>query len=263
MSVVENQTKKRVMIIEIEFLEDIDRNIWVSFIRDLKVAEPALCIHYLIRTTNDLKTIPIKSPSTTKFSKLAKGQHVTEKKGHSKPPIDYTFCKGRIRNKKSDLNLDISIKPPENPRQEEPGSPLPSSQMLLKSLSIRKSGIIKASTPQSRSPPHIEAMRARALHDELMKSPELKTKFRLYGLVGVLGIELQRSHRRSLSDSEFRADYEKAVKTDNRFETIKKTGKITSSGSSPKTSRPRSRLVLRYSSPKTPRQSSPKFLHFS
>ena len=225
MSIVENHTKKRVMIIEIEFLEDIDKMIWVSFVRDLKIAEPILCLHYMIKTPNDLKTIPIKSPAATKFNKLALGQHVQEKKNISKPPIDYTFSKGRIRNKKSDISLDLTIHPPEAKPEEE----IPVMQnhyALMKSMSIRKSGILKSSTPQPRSPARIDSMRARALRDELMKSPELKTKYRLYGLVGVLGIEMKKSHRRSMSDSEIQEDPKTLARR----------------------SRPKSRLILRHSS---------------
>lgn len=269
MSIVENQTKKRVMIIEIEFLEDIDKNLWVSFIRDLKVAEPILCMHYLIKTTNDLKTIPIKSSTVTKFNKLAKGQHVIEKKNHSKPPIDYTFCKGRIRNKKSDLAHDISIKIPEGPVVDEQ-IPLITHQMMLRSLSIRKSGIIKASTPQARTSPQLEVMRARALHDELMKSPELKTRFRLNGLVGIAGIELQKGHKRSLSDSDTYIELAAPARS-SKIQTSHKrlrsssknppSSKSPSSQCSPRASRPKNRLILHYFSPKN-RSSTPKTSYF-
>lgn len=237
MSIVENQTKKRVMIIEVEFLEDIDRMIWVSFVRDLKIAEPILCLHYMIKNTNDLKTIPIKSSGVTKFTKLTNGQHVQEKKQFSKPPIDYTFSKGRIRNRKSDINLDLTIQPPDITEEKE--IPIRScNSPVMKSLSIRKSIIHKASTPQPRSPPRIESMKAQYLKEELMKSPELKTKYRLYGLIGILGIEMKRNHKRSLSDSEMQEE----------------------SKPPPRRARPKSRLIIREYSGKKVRTLTPNIM---
>jgi hypothetical protein len=220
MAIIEAQTKKRVMIFEIEYLEDIDYHLWISFIRDLKLAEPVLCLHYLVKTTDDLKGIPIKSPTVTKFTKLTNGQHLLERKNQNRPPIDYTFVKGHIRNRKSDLNIDLSIASPLLPNKEvvSPLSPTP----LLRSLSIKTSRI-QSSTPQPRKTENMEGRRARALRDEIMKSPILKTKYRLAGLVGILGIEMEKNFNRSLSESQ--------IEEKKKIEARKK--------------RPKSRLVLR------------------
>lgn len=240
MAIIENCTKKRVMIMEIEFLEDIDRRIWVSFIREMKIAEPVLCMHYVIKTPDDLKSIPLKSPSVTKFTKLANGQHIMQRKHQMKPPIDYTFVKGHIRNKKSNIAIDLSIQIPdqyhvsETP-EENAGN---NGNALFRTLSIKK-GPVKSSTPRPRSSSRYDSRRAQALRDEIMKSPELKTKYRLTGLVGVLSIEMQKKFHRSFSDSHIEDD-------DKRYEKKKRI--------------PRSRLILKEGTPTRLRSFSPRYL---
>ena len=199
MSIIESHTNKRVMIIEIEFLEDSSRMLWISFFRELKISEPILCQHFLVNTTEDLKKIPVKSLSSTKFTKLTNGQHIMDRKKNIKPPIDYTFSKGHIRNKRSDFGVDLSIHPPLGTQIET--SRRSSSKMLVRSISIKNCDI-RTYASQPRSNAKLSAKRARALRDEIMKSPELKTRYRLTGLVGVLGIEVEHKLQRSMSDSD-------------------------------------------------------------
>lgn len=229
MSILESHTKKRVMILEIEFLEDSNRSIWISFFRDIKLAEPILCQHFLVNTPDDLKAIPIKSHSSTKLAKLTNGQHIMERKRNIKPPIDYTFVKGHIRNKHSNFANDLSILAPASGILEK--SQRSNSKIFLRTISIKKCGI-RASNSQPRSNSKLNAKRARALRDEIMKSPELKTKFRLTGLIGVFGIEVEeKGIQRSLSDSDL----------------IEETRELVT-----QRKRPTSRLILRESA-------SPKF----
>ena len=236
MAIIENHTKKRVMIIEIEFLEDSNRNLWVSFFRDIKIAEPILCLHYSIKTPDDLKNIPIKSASKTKFTKLANGQHLLERRRDIKPPADYTFIKGHIRNRRSNLGTDLAILAPTSNQLEGTRS---HSRIFVRSISIKKCGI-RNSNSQPRQKNNLDAKRARALRDEIMKSPELKTKFRLTGLIGLIGVEMQQKLQRSASDSDLIEENEmKKLKHD----------------------RPKSRLVLKYDlSPKSVGRLTPRVL---
>ena len=73
-----------------------------------------------------------------------------------------------------------------------------------------------------------------------MKSPELKTKFRLTGLIGLIGVEMQQKLQRSASDSDLIEENEmKKLKHD----------------------RPKSRLVLKYDlSPKSVGRLTPRVL---
>ena len=199
MAIIENYTKKRVMILEIEFLEDSTRNIWISFFREIKIIDPAFFIDFSVNAPDDLKGIPVKSPSKTKFEKLANGRHILERCKTIQSSLDCIFFKGHIRNQKSDLGIDLSILPPANYNQLENHPKSPSSK-LIKSISIKNSGI-QASNSKSHNENHLVAKRARALLDEIMKFPKLKTKFGLNGLIGVVGINIEKKLQGSLTFS--------------------------------------------------------------
>ncbi|OMJ74703.1 hypothetical protein SteCoe_26313 [Stentor coeruleus] len=236
MSIIENHLKKRIIILEIEFLEDIDRRIWISHVREVKVVEPILCMHYIVKTPDDLKSIPVKIPSVSKFITLSKGQHIIQHKNQAKPPIDYTFVKGHIRNKKSNIELDLSIKIPEEIASEAPGESF--TRNLFRTLSIKR-GSIKSSTPRPRASSRPDSHKIQEIRDEVARKMGIKSKSKPKGIIGLLSMEMQKKVRRSMSDS-------------NIVEEEKKT-KL-------RRGNPKSRLVLKEGTPSRIKSSSPRYL---
>ena len=198
MAIIESNTKKRVMIIEIEFIEDEEKNLWITFIREIKLSEPILCLHFLVKTPDDLKDIPVTTPRNTKFDKLASGLHIKHSKQSIKPPMDYVFTKGHIRNRQSDLERNLQISPP---KQKEIMRKTETTPRMIRSISVKKSNIRDVAS-SSRECKISDKRKASALRDEIMKSPMLKTQYKLAGQIGILGIEITPKLRRSLSNSD-------------------------------------------------------------
>lgn len=173
---------------------------------------------------NDLKSLPVKS-STAKFIRLAKGLHTSSQKSQQKPPMDYVYTKGHIRNKRSNLALDLAIAAPFAHLTDL--SP-ENCRVLTRKISIKKTEI-RHSSSQPRTTSKLSGKRVRALMNELSKSPQLKTRYKLLELKRVQGHDTKEA-KRSLSDSNLESD------TNNKEMKILK--------------RPKSRLVFRENSPR-------------
>ncbi|CAG9316272.1 unnamed protein product [Blepharisma stoltei] len=186
LTLVEKSEFKRVMILELEFIEDIDKNIWLAFAKEIQIAKPEVCLTKTIKDPSDLWTIPLK-----KHPKYILGRNLInfdDSKSLDEEDERYVNKRGHLRNKESNLNIPIKIlRPDEFKRSGTPDNNIYSEEIRKEALAKEHS----ANTPKSerkinheliQNAKRLEAKKKLALYLELSKYPELRAKLRKKGL---------------------------------------------------------------------------------
>ncbi|CAG9324539.1 unnamed protein product [Blepharisma stoltei] len=190
MILIEESETKRVMILDVDFIEDIEKSIWISFTREIKIAEPELCLQVKIEQPSDLNDIKVTSYAEEKLTKLVNGEAITKKPTKISKKIKdlkYTVQRGHIRNKASILSSPIKI--------------LRSGELKLGESHSDKE-LVETNEPEpfhksfnSMSPTckevnsldlGFEGKKKEALYKEIQKCPEMRSMLRRAGYIDVL-----------------------------------------------------------------------------
>ncbi|CAG9329346.1 unnamed protein product [Blepharisma stoltei] len=187
LTLVEKREFKRVMILELEFIEDIEKVVWLAYARNIQIAKPEVCLNQKIQSPSDLWTIPLKKQ--TKYALECDLASYDDSLAVDKIEENrYISKRGHLRNRESNLNIPIKIlHPNEFKRTDTPNNNYYSEEVRKEALSKE----ISPDTPKSerkinqeliQNVRRLEAKKKSALFEELSKYPDLRAKMRKRGL---------------------------------------------------------------------------------
>lgn len=140
MFLIEDFVQKRVMTLELEFLES-NNHFYFAYAKQIKIAKPEVCLEKPIQRPLDLQEIPIKTTTGQKCDKLMRGISVKKpRKSPVKEESKYLYRNGHIRNKESCFNHPLEILHPleSKSQQQLPNPSIPKKVLLSFSTSLKK-----------------------------------------------------------------------------------------------------------------------------
>ncbi|CAG9327852.1 unnamed protein product [Blepharisma stoltei] len=189
MILIEEMETKRVMILDVDFIEDMEKNIWVCFTREIKIAVPELCLEVKIEEPADLNDIPVMNYAEEKLSKLVNGEVWTKKQtkvSKKMKETKYVVQRGHIRNKDSILSSPIKILRPSELKLIASNS----EKELLTGNAKEFSDKFNSASPVYRDTLNFESVfegkKKEILYKEIKKWPEMRSMLRKAGYTNIL-----------------------------------------------------------------------------
>jgi len=190
MILIEEMETKRVMILDVDFIEDMDKNIWICFTREIKIAVPELCLQVKIDEPTDLNDIPVMNYAEEKLSKLVNGEAWTKKQtkiSKRMKELKYVVQRGHIRNKDSILSSPIKILRPSELKLIESNSEKELLNGNGKELTDKQ---FNSASPLNRDSLNFESAfegrKKEILYKEIQKWPEMRSMLRKAGYINIL-----------------------------------------------------------------------------